>query len=54
MKNTCRKGRECSFLHIFKNPRDQYSVNRTLSEPSSTYLTNNHRNGSIRTEDKDK
>lgn len=30
LRKQCPKGRDCSFLHIFKNPFGQYSVNETL------------------------
>lgn len=30
MKNLCPKGRNCNFLHIFKNPRNQFPINNAL------------------------
>lgn len=30
LRNQCPKGRNCSFLHIFRNPFGQYSIHRTL------------------------
>lgn len=30
MRKQCQKGRDCSFLHVFKNPFGQYSVHETL------------------------
>lgn len=30
LRQQCQKGRDCSFLHVFKNPFGQYSVQETL------------------------
>lgn len=30
LRKQCKKGRDCSFLHVFKNPFGKYSVHETL------------------------
>lgn len=35
LRNNCRKGQNCNFLHIFKNPSELFSIERTLREPSN-------------------
>lgn len=51
LKNNCRKGQNCNFLHIFKNPSDLFSIERTLRE--STSVMNSQRNRSVRNDNKD-
>lgn len=51
LKNNCRKGRNCNFLHIFKNPSDLFSIERTLREPPS--VMNSQRNQMAQNEAKD-
>lgn len=35
LRNCCRKGENCNFLHIFKNPSDLFSIERTLRQSSN-------------------
>lgn len=52
LKNNCRKGRICNFLHIFKNPSDLFSIERTLRE-SSKRVINSQRNQLVQNDNKD-
>lgn len=51
LKNKCRKGKNCNFLHIFKNPSDLFSIERTLRESSS--VINSQRNHLVQNDNKD-
>lgn len=51
LKNNCRKGQNCNFLHIFKNPSSLFSIERTLRNGSN--VINSKRNQTTQNDTKD-
>lgn len=51
LRNSCRRGQNCNFLHIFKNPSELFSIERTLRESSN--VINSQRSQAAQNDAKD-